>query len=85
MRINGIMDTYRSNEFAMLIAKTTKTLQRWDRESIFKAHRSLTNSQFYRHNHVNSRVFSLGQKHRLADFGMNWFEHGCKLVVINNV
>jgi hypothetical protein len=71
------MDTYRSNEFAMLIAKTIKTLQRWDKAGVF----SLTNSQIYRH----SRVFSPGQKNRLAAFGINWFEHGCKFIIINNV
>jgi putative resolvase len=31
------MNTYRPNEFAKLIAKTTNTLQRWDREGILKA------------------------------------------------
>jgi len=31
------MNIYRPNEFAKLIAKTTGTLQRWDREGILKA------------------------------------------------
>ncbi|BAP55526.1 putative site-specific integrase-resolvase [Thioploca ingrica] len=41
------MNTYRLKEFARLIAKTTNTLQRWDREGILKAHRTPTNRRFY--------------------------------------
>ena len=47
------MDTYRPNEFARLIAKTTKTLQRWDREGILKAHRTPTNRRFYTHDQLS--------------------------------
>jgi len=72
-----IMNTYRPNEFAKLIAKTTNTLQRWDREGILKAHRSPTNRRFYTHDQLSEilgvkadkriaisycRVSSVGQK-----------------------
>lgn len=36
--------------FAKLIGKSTKTLQRWDRDNILKPHcRSLTNRRMYSH------------------------------------
>ena len=47
------MNTYRPNEFARLIAKTTNTLQRWDREGILKAHRTPTNRRFYTHDQLS--------------------------------
>jgi len=47
------MDTYRPNKFAKLIAKTTKTLQRWDREGILTAHRTPTNRRFYTHDQLS--------------------------------
>lgn len=46
------MNTYRPKDFAKLIAKTTGTLQRWDRDGILKAHRSPTNRRFYTHDHL---------------------------------
>ena len=41
--------TYSPREFGALIGRTTKTLQRWDREGILKAHRSITNRRYYHH------------------------------------
>jgi predicted site-specific integrase-resolvase len=41
--------TYSPREFGALVGKTTKTLQRWDREGILKAHRTATNRRFYVH------------------------------------
>lgn len=41
--------TYSPKEFGSLIGRTTKTLQRWDREGILKAHRSITNRRYYTH------------------------------------
>lgn len=41
--------TYSPREFGALVGKTTKTLQRWDREGILKAHRTLTNRRYYVH------------------------------------
>jgi len=72
------MKIYRLNEFAKLIGKSVQTLQRWDREGIFKAHRNKTNRRYYTHdqyleyigqkaspekkNIVYYRVSSSGQK-----------------------
>ena len=42
-------NTYSPREFGSLIGRTTKTLQRWDREGILKAHRSVTNRRYYMH------------------------------------
>ena len=41
--------TYSPREFGALLGKTTKTLQRWDREGILTAHRTLTNRRYYVH------------------------------------
>jgi putative resolvase len=41
--------TYRPQEFGQLIGRKTKTLQKWDREGILKAHRSPTNRRYYTH------------------------------------
>lgn len=59
------MNTYRPNEFAKLIAKTTGTLQRWDREGILKAHRSPTNRRFYTHDQL-SKVLGVKETQRIA-------------------
>jgi len=69
--------TYSPREFGALIGRTTKTLQRWDREGILKAHRSITNRRYYIHEQyleligqktssrkriIYTRVSSSGQK-----------------------
>jgi predicted site-specific integrase-resolvase len=59
------MKTYRPNEFAALIAKTTSTLQRWDREGILKAHRSPTNRRFYTHDQL-SEILGVKADKRMA-------------------
>jgi putative resolvase len=41
--------TYAPREFGKLIARTTQTLQRWDRLGILKAHRTPTNRRYYTH------------------------------------
>ena len=41
--------TYSPKQFGSLIGRTTKTLQKWDREGILKAHRSITNRRYYTH------------------------------------
>jgi putative resolvase len=60
-----VMNTYRPNEFAKLIAKTTKTLQRWDREGILKSHRSPTNRRFYTHEQL-SEILGVKENKRVA-------------------
>jgi predicted site-specific integrase-resolvase len=59
------MNTYRPNEFAKLIAKTTNTLQRWDREGILKAHRTPTNRRFYTHDQL-SQILGIKEDKRIA-------------------
>lgn len=59
------MNTYRPNEFAKLIAKTTSTLQRWDREGILKAHRSPTNRRFYTHDQL-AEILGVKTNKRIA-------------------
>src|SRR6266851_601388 len=44
-----IMNTYSPKEFGQLIGRATKTLQKWDRKGILKAHRSPTNRRYYTH------------------------------------
>lgn len=40
---------YNVTEFADLVGKTVKTLQRWDRDGILKAYRSPSNRRYYTH------------------------------------
>jgi len=51
MRYNILMkSTYSPQEFGQLIGRSTKTLQKWDREGRLKAHRSpTTNRRYYTH------------------------------------
>jgi predicted site-specific integrase-resolvase len=42
-------NTYSPKQFGSLIGRTTKTLQKWDRDGILKAHRSITNRRYYTH------------------------------------
>jgi predicted site-specific integrase-resolvase len=51
--------TYSPKEFGALIGRTTKTLQRWDRTGILKAHRSITHRRYYTHDQY---VEIIGQK-----------------------
>ncbi len=64
------MNTYRPKEFAKLIAKTTGTLQRWDREGILKAHRSPTNRRFYTHDQL-SKVLGVKTTQRMGNIKTN--------------
>lgn len=71
---------YSPKQFGSLIGRATKTLQKWDRDGILKAHRSITNRRYYTHDQYlqvigqNSavkktvtycRVSSAGQKNDL--------------------
>ena len=40
---------YSPKEFGNLIGRTTKTLQKWDRDGILTAYRSITNRRYYTH------------------------------------
>jgi len=52
-------NTYSPREFGLLIGRTTKTLQRWDREGILNAYRSITGRRYYTHDQY---VLMIGQK-----------------------
>jgi predicted site-specific integrase-resolvase len=59
------MNTYRPNEFAGLISRTTNTLQRWDRKGILIAHRTPTNRRFYTHEQL-SEILGVKESKRIA-------------------
>ena len=59
------MNTYRPKEFAKLIAKTTNTLQRWDRKGILTAHRTPTNRRFYTHEQLYE-ILGVKENKRIA-------------------
>lgn len=64
--------TYSPQEFGQLIGRATKTLQKWDREGILKAHRSPTNRRYYTHDQY------------LADRGLVAKEAGVTIVFAND-
>lgn len=47
------MSIYKPNEFARLVGVSVKTLQRWDRDGVLKAHRSPTNRRYYTDDQVD--------------------------------
>lgn len=47
------MSIYKPNEFAKLVGVSVKTLQRWDRDGVLKAHRSPTNRRYYTDDQVD--------------------------------
>lgn len=47
------MSIYKPNEFARLVGVSVKTLQRWDRDGVLKAHRSPTNRRYYTEDQVD--------------------------------
>ncbi len=61
-------NTYSPREFGSLIGKTTKTLQRWDREGILKAHRSITHRRYYTHDQYVSITGREVKKRRLVTY-----------------
>lgn len=60
--------TYSPREFGSLIGKTTKTLQRWDRKGILKAHRSITHRRYYTHDQYALVTGQKAQKRRLVTY-----------------
>lgn len=49
-------NTYSPKQFGLLIGRTTKTLQRWDREGILRAHRTVTMRRYYMHDQYLSFI-----------------------------
>ena len=60
--------TYSPKEFGLLIGKTTKILQRWDRQRILKAHRSITNRRYYTHDQYLSVTGQKAKKRKLVTY-----------------
>lgn len=46
------MNTFNIAEFSKLIKRSVKTLQRWDRDKVLVAHRTLTNRRYYTTQHL---------------------------------
>jgi predicted site-specific integrase-resolvase len=46
-----MINTYTPKQFAQMIGRSVKTLQKWDREGTLKAHRTHTNCRYYTHDH----------------------------------
>src|SRR3990167_10819872 len=61
MRMKSI---YSPREFGLLVGRTTKTLQRWDREGTIKAQRSITERRYYTHDQY---LQIIGEKAKTAD------------------
>ncbi len=61
-------NTYSPREFGSLICKTTKTLQRWDRMGILKAHRSITQRRYYTHDQYLQITGQKAKKRQLAAY-----------------
>lgn len=60
--------TYSPREFGLLIGKTTKTLQRWDRKNILKAHRSITDRRYYTHDQYVQVTGQKAKKRKLVTY-----------------
>jgi putative resolvase len=60
--------TYSPREFGSLVGKTTKTLQRWDREGILKAHRSITQRRYYTHDQYVQITGQKTKRRQLATY-----------------
>jgi Predicted site-specific integrase-resolvase len=77
------MSIYKPKEFSKLLKVSVKTLQRWDREDVLRAHRTATGRRYYTHDQylkqlgikstgygrviVYARVSSNGQKNDLSN------------------
>jgi predicted site-specific integrase-resolvase len=59
---------YSPRKFGLLIGKTTKTLQRWDRQGILKAHRSITDRRYYTHDQYLSVTGQKLKKRKLITY-----------------
>ena len=61
-------NTYSPREFGSLIGRTTKTLQRWDRKGILKAHRSVTKRRYYTHDQYAQVTGQKAKKRQLVTY-----------------
>ncbi len=59
-------NTYSPKEFGQLVGRKVKTLQKWDREGVLKAHRSPTNRRYYTHDQYLQYRGLVAQEHGLS-------------------
>ena len=65
MRMKSI---YSPREFGLLVGRTTKTLQRWDREGTLKAQRSITERRYYTHDQYLQIIGKKAKNRRLVTY-----------------
>ena len=65
MRMKSI---YSPREFGLLVGRTTKTLQRWDREGTLKAQRSITERRYYTHDQYLQIIEKKAKNRRLVTY-----------------
>ena len=46
------MNTFNIDEFSKLVRRSVKTVQRWDRDGVLVAHRTMTNRRYYTEQHL---------------------------------
>jgi putative resolvase len=61
-------NVYSPKEFGALIGRATITLQRWDREGILKAHRTLTGRRYYTHDQYLNAIGQKASKRMLVAY-----------------
>jgi len=59
---------YSPKEFGLLVGKTTKTLQRWDREGILNARRTITNRRYYTHDQYLQITRQKGKRRKIVTY-----------------
>ncbi len=59
--------SYSPREFGQLIARSTRTLQEWDRKGILKAYRTPTNRRYYTHEQYLA-IGGQGEKRRVVGY-----------------
>lgn len=53
---------YKPSQFAKMLNITVHTLQRWDREGILKAKRTITNRRYYTESQYNEAIGNVNNK-----------------------
>src|SRR3990167_10390980 len=65
MRMKSI---YSPREFGLLVGRTTKTLQRWDREGTLQSARSITERRYYTHDQYLQIIGKKAKNRRLVTY-----------------
>lgn len=61
------MEIYTVGQFAKKLKKSVRTLQQWDRDGIFKAHRTPTGRRFYTEQDYNNFLGNIEYKSHEKD------------------